>query len=272
MTFKMYKNLFFVFVVLAKTSASAQNYYEQAYNQYFNGNDDKISVELFTKAIENNQDLAKSYMYRGAAKTYLSDYIGAAMDIKQSIRLDSNDYKVYYYYGKLYFAQGFFETALRQYNIAISKNSKDADVFDFRAIAKMRIGDFRGAMEDEELAIGINPLKADFFNNRGYAKLELKEYQSAIDDFDLALKKGNTPRSYANKGNALAALGKYKEAIEVYTIALEKMPKAKDVNYFRGLSYQKIGEKTQACKDFAKSAEMGFEPASAALKENCAFK
>jgi len=45
--------------------------------------------------------------------------------------------------------------------------------------------------------------------------------------------------------------------------------KANDVNYFRGLSYQKRGEKALACQDFTKSAEIGFEPASAALKKNC---
>jgi tetratricopeptide (TPR) repeat protein len=263
------KILFIFLIISINCDCYSQNYYEEACKQYFNGNDDKISVELFTKAIENNQDVAKSYMYRGASKTFLNDFFGALSDIEESIRQDSSNYKAYYYRGRLYFAQGFFNKAVNQYNIAISKNPTDADVYDVRAIARAKESNYEGAIEDENTAIKINPMKADYYNNRGFAKSELKQYKEAIKDFDMALKTGNAPRAYANKGIALSALGMYKEAIENFTIGIEKMPKAKDMNYYRALSYQALGKKELACQDLAKSAEMGYQPAISEQKKTC---
>jgi tetratricopeptide (TPR) repeat protein len=202
----------------------------------------------------------------------LSDFIGASTDLETSIKLDSTNHKAYLYYGRIYFAQGFFNTAIQYYNIAISMNPNDAEVYDNRAIAKGKQGDYKGAIIDESIAIKMNPSKVDYYNNRGFAKLELKQYEEAIKDFNLVLKNGNNPQAYANRGIAFAGLGRHNEAIEDFTKGIEKMPKAKDIHYLRGLSYKAIGKEKEACSDFATSTEMGYEPARLVQKKYCLNK
>jgi tetratricopeptide (TPR) repeat protein len=258
--------------VLISLPSSGQNFYEEGYKQYMSGNDDKRSVELFTKAIANNQEVAKSFMMRGASKIYLKDFVGAAADLEYSIKLDSSNHKAYFYYGKFYFAQGFFNAAIKNYNIAISKNSKDADVFDYRAIAKGELGDLNGAIADEDIAIQLNSSKSDFYINRGHSKLGLKQFSEAIEDFNKALSIDNNPKAISNRGVAYAGLGKHEEAIKDFTSAIEKMPKAKDMNYLRGLSYKALGKMDEACMDFSISARLGYQLAVEEQKVSCLNK
>lgn len=260
-------NLTFFMSLLFCNVCFSQNFYEEGCKQYFNGNDDRISIQLFSKAIENNQELAKAYMMRGAAKISLEKYIDAISDLEYSIKLDSNNYKAYFYYGRVYFVQGFFGLALKYYNKAIIKNPQDADLYDDRAIVKGFTEDYKGAIDDEDKAIKINPNNCEYYINRGFAKAKLNLFVEAIKDYNIAIKIGENPQVYANRGNAYAAIGKHKEAIDDFTLAISKLPKAQDLNYFRGLSYKIIGKKEEACNDFKKSAEMGYLPAKEEQKK-----
>ena len=262
------KNKLVIILILISYYIKSQTFYDKAYKEYQMGND-QVAINLFDKSIQNNENIAKSYLYRGVSKTYIGKYFEAMSDIKASINIDSNYYKSYFFYGRIYFAQGFFSTAIKYYDISIRKNARDADVYDDRAMANVQEGKYMEAIKDEDIAISINKNKSDYFNNRGYAKIQIKDYQSAIKDFDIAIKIGDSPRAYANKGTALASLGNHQEAIMCFTIGIEKMPKAIDMNYLRGLSYKALGKNEQACKDFNKSAEMKYEPAISEFKKTC---
>jgi tetratricopeptide (TPR) repeat protein len=279
-----------------------QSYYDEAYKIYFSGNDDEKAIALFTKAIENNQNIAKSYMYRGVCKTYLKDYFAAYNDLNYAVSLDSTNYLSYYYFGRNYYEQGFFQSAIKYFDKSISKNPIASEVYNFRAKAKIMLEDFESALQDEDLAIKLNPNKAEYYdnramakmmlgylknalldediaikinpndgeyyNNRGTLKLKLHQYDLAIIDFDMAIKNGNDNKAYTNKGIALTMTKSYTDAIKMFDIAIEKMPNAIDVNYYRGIAYKAFGKIELACLDFEKSTKMGYDKAKVELN-NC---
>lgn len=257
----------FVFVTIICFKSFSQNYYEQGFKQYYEGHDDKISVELFTKAIDSKQEVSKSYMMRGAAKIALADYASAILDLEYSAKLDSTNYKTYFYLGRVYFVQAFYNISINYFDKAIAKYPMDADVFDDRAIAKAKCGNYKDALEDANIAVNINPQKGDYFVNRGYIKYELKMYNESINDFNIALSLGDFPRAYTNRGNSYAALKMYEKALSDLNIALKKMPDAIDIPYFRGLVLKEQGKTQEACIEFTKSSEKGFPPAIIAQKE-----
>jgi tetratricopeptide (TPR) repeat protein len=245
-----------------------QNYYDEGNKAYLNNENEK-AIELFTKAINNNQEVAKSYMMRGATKIYLGQFSSAFMDLNSSIQLDSTYYKTYFYFGKAYLFQEFYSTALKYYNIAIYKNPNDPALFDDRAVAKIKSDDFKSAIEDENIAISIDSNKIDYYINRAFARLQLKEYSLVIADINRALKKGSDPKCYSIRGAAYAAIKKNLEAIQDYNKAIEGLPDAKDLYYYRGLSLKALGKRKEACSDFSKSAQLNYQPAVLEEKEFC---
>lgn len=253
-------HIYTFFLSLIHFSIFCQKNFQEGFSNYKSGNMEQAIV-LFSKAIENNEKTAESYMYRGASKTYLRQYVEALKDIQFSISLDSSNYKPYFYYGRVYFDQGFFSTAIKYYNKALKKNNKDADIYDDRAIANSYEKNYKSAIADEDTAILLNPKNSTYYVNRGFIKLNIKDYNGAINDFNVAQKIDNNQRVFSNRALANASLGKHLEAIKDYNIAIQKMPKAKDLYYLRAKSYIAIGKNNDACVDLLKSKEMGYESA-----------
>lgn len=263
---KRFKNCFLFIVIFFPNFCFSQNYYEDASKEYFYGDLSK-SISLFTKSIENKQEIAKSYMYRGAAKSFLKMFDDALSDLNFSKQLDSTNVKLDYYYGKLYLFKGNYSLAIQYYSNAIFKSPNDAFSYDERAAAKVLIGDFKGAIADENIAISIDSTKEYFYTDRGFAKLKLKMYDVAINDFNTSLKIEPNQKAFANRGLAYSLLSQYQKAIEDYTKSLTLNPNDAEVYYYRGISYKAIGKKVEACDDFKKSKGLGYAKANDILKE-----
>jgi tetratricopeptide (TPR) repeat protein len=70
------------------------------------------------------------------------------------------------------------------------------------------------------------------------------------------------------KARELFRRGKYREAIDVYTNIIDKNPK-QAVSYFnRGVTYKKLGNKSEALKDLKTSATLGIERGKDFLNSN----
>ena len=64
-------------------------------------------------------------------------------------------------------------------------------------------------------AIELNPKDADAYNNRGAAKMKLKQYKEAIADYDKAIELKKMLKAYNNRGFAYRELGKKEEALQI---------------------------------------------------------
>jgi len=247
-------------------NCKGQDYFELASREYFYGDLHKC-IPLFDKAIENRQEVAKSYMYRGAAKAFLKMFDEAAVDLDSSKRYDSSNAKIYYYLGKLHLFKGEYKQAIRYYDQSIKGDKKDAFSYNERGTAKAALGNFAEAIKDEDIAISIDSSREYFFNDRGFVRLELKQYPLAIGDFSMSLTILPNQKAYANRGYANYLLCNYKEAIPDFTMSLSINSNDPEVYYFRGVSYRILGDMEDACSDLNRSKTLGYEKASAMLKE-----
>jgi len=239
-------------------SCYSQSSFEKGYS-FYKKNDYQSAITFFTEAIINNQDQAKSYMLRGAAKAYAKDLFNALSDLDSSKLLDSTNYKLYYHYGRAYLLSGFSDQALNFFLKANSMNSLDSDVHNNLGIIYTKNGDFDKSITEETIAISIDSTKADYFANRGWAKFQLKQFDIALSDFNKALviKPNETIR--ANRGMCYFEMREFRSAINDFTQVINASPNSRDIIYQRGLAFKKINEKTSACADLAKSLELGLE-------------
>jgi RHS repeat-associated protein len=237
----------------------SQNYFVYGYDEYLYG-DLNRSIALFDMAISRNEEMAKSYMYRAAAKMTLGRLSEALHDLNVSRALDPSIPELNYFYGKYYLLMGGDKLALNYYNQFLLKDPSNSMVYNERAIIKIRLKDFAGSIDDENKAIAIEPGDQSYFTNRGFAKLNLRMYRAAISDFNLSISIKPGHKAYANRGYAYQLLGAYKKAIADYTSALKLMPADGEIYYRRSISLRAIGKIHEADDDLSKSKEMGYEP------------
>lgn len=255
------------FIFFAKCCCS-QSLYQQGLDSYANDND-SLAIEFFTKAINNNEELAKSYTMRGAAELNRKLFSKASSDLNYSLSIDSNYSKTYLYLWKFYMIQGFNSNAMKYLNVAIKKDPNDPRAYTSRAYCRGKSEDYKGCIEDLNYAIKLDSTKSEYYLNRGVSKFYLKMYNESIDDYNRAIKLSPTFNVYTNRGITYAAMGMHEKAIKDFTTSIEMITSISDAYYYRGISYLAIKKKKEACLDFEKCAEIRFEPAILAIKENC---
>ena len=241
-----------------KGSVVCQDYFQKGYENYMQSHNFLYSVELFTKAIENNQEPLKSYTYRGAAKMYMQDFKGASADFDTARKMDPTYYKIYYYESTLYFNMGYLTMANNCIDLALSLNPYDGASHDSKSGITLGLGDTLSALRYSDSAVYLDSKDYGFRSNHGYIHYLLGNYQVAIADFDLSIELGDSTDAYAFKGRALTEIGRYEEAISCFNTAIKNAKKAINLHYLRGLTYKRMGEVNLACDDFYKSIELGY--------------
>ncbi len=181
------------------------------------------ALEKFNKAIEINPIYAKAFLYRGLAKTELSDYEGAIKDFTITIELDPG-----------YSDQAHY----------------------FRGLAKFEKGDYNEAIQDLSIAIRLNPDFISFFQ-RGKAYFTIKEYGRALQDFDISYRLNpGFKKTYLYRGKSLYYIGQYESAIEGLDSAKQAMPNNPTAFYYSGLARIAILNSYAAIQDLNRCLEL----------------
>jgi tetratricopeptide (TPR) repeat protein len=94
----------------------------------------------------------------------------------------------YYNRGNLWYSQGEFDRAIKDYDFAIVFDPHCAEAYSNRGLARYDSRDVAGAIADFTRAIELSPKLADAYYNRGVARLVQRSPDSAIADFDRAIK------------------------------------------------------------------------------------
>jgi tetratricopeptide (TPR) repeat protein len=243
-----------------------RNYYKEANKEFDLANYSK-SVELFTQAILNDQEIAKSLMMRGAAKMYLYQFEDAGTDLESSKLIDSTNPSLYFYFGKYYRISSQNDLAISSYSRTIASLPQDAVSYYERGLAKENQNDLEGAIADINISISIDSTDELCYTERGHIRIIQKQYENAIKDFNTSLKIKPTLKAYAKRGWAWSFLNQHQKAIEDFTRSLAINPQDAEVYYFRGISYKALSQNTEACADLKKSSELGYTQSDAVLKE-----
>ena len=131
------------------------------------------------------------------------------------------------------FRRGDFLKALEISKILISKNNKEAFLFNLKGMAEIKLNYFKDSILSFENALKIDQKYIEAYNNLATTYINLGQFEKAID----YLKKAITIKpDYANAFNNLASaqsdLGKYEDALESFDTILKMQP-----NYPGAVSY-----------------------------------
>lgn len=199
---------------------------------------------------------------------------------------------------------GNYSEAIESYSRYIDAVSGDPSAHYNRALAYYNSNRYEEALTDLDRAIELDPNNADYYFYKAYSHEYLDECSDAVEAFDEYLKhkegdvllygrkarcenqEKNFEQGFEDAQKALTldkndtyalfevafaqyALERYSASAESYTKLLRIQPKNKIALHNRGLSFVKAKNTAAACRDFKKSAELGYEDAKSNLKEYC---
>jgi lipoprotein NlpI len=186
------------------------------------------------------------------------DYQGSLVDMNQAIAIDSRN-------AQLYINRGIAKSSFRDNKGAIDDFNRALDLkpglavgYYNRGIAKTALGDIKGAIEDYNSAISLNPNSSyKVYLNRGTIKAQLGDLKGASEDYNLAIALNSKfSAAFSNRAAIKAQLGDKKGALEDVNRAIALNPNSSPPYFVRALLKSETGDKKGALEDFNKAIDL----------------
>jgi tetratricopeptide (TPR) repeat protein/S1-C subfamily serine protease len=201
------------------------------------------AIEIYDAIISRRQE-AYAYLNRGIVKSTLGQKQSAIADYDRAITINPNYAEAYFVRGLEKHNPGQEQAAIADYDRAITINSNYANAYYYRGLAKSHLGQKQAAITDYDRAIAINPSHAEAYYYRGQIKDNAGQKQAAITDYDRAITiNPNYAEAYSLRGIIKYSLGQKQLAIEDLTKSAELFRQQNEMD-----RYKKIIELIQAIK------------------------
>lgn len=205
----------------------------------------KKKLELYTFALNLNENFLDAWINRGLVYNELGDYEKSISDYNKAIEIDSKCALAFNNRGYTRFKQKDYQGALEDYNKAILLNPK-----------------FQMALDNKALLFQTVCIKDDKdFNEKYYLSLGIADvnegnFPEAISSLDEALTLNpNSEVAYFYKAICFHSLNRTAEAYENYTKAIEINKNMVDAYFNRGQLLFKTNPK-QALDDFVSAVAL----------------
>lgn len=213
-----------------------------------------LAAADLTKAISLKNDYPNFYLYRAKAQMALEKYAAAIADYQKYLTKNKKKpdvalalteayiktYKYpqaekelvfaqrempqepepYFWWGRLYYAQGNLDQAVSYYSKAINRDIDFAPAYRYRAAAFKDMGELEASAEDYTQLLDLTP-EPIFYNRRGLVYEELEQWDKAIEDYTKTIELSpKWPIAYNNRGYVYLKQKKYNLAREDFETAL----------------------------------------------------
>ncbi|MFA6210032.1 MAG: DUF1266 domain-containing protein [Candidatus Obscuribacterales bacterium] len=189
----------------------------------------RLKLPLINKEIENKPDSADLVAVRAIANYVVGNNEAAEADFKNA--------EAMHYSTKLFEFNSMRGTnllLLKKFDLAITTLSK---------------------------ALELQPNSSVALTNRSSAYLELGKYENALRDSLKAVSlDSNSSAAQGTAGASYFNCAQYQKALSCLNKAIELEPKNFEALQYRGKTYEKLGKKDLAAKDFVAASALGYAP------------
>lgn len=232
-------------------------------------------IELATKAIQKDQNLARAYSLRADAsiKSLNGDDKTAESDLRTATALAPNNPEPHELLAELLYEKKDVDGALKEVTRAIELSPKDKGLNELRAGLYDQIGKKELAMADLQAAIDKQPeqianylVRAQYAEKYGLQDEALKDYSEGIKRSkqkitDLAKQEG-----YKRRAMLLSKMGRHKEAVADLSTVIKVNDDDDDALRLRGDEYAALNDFDRAVNDYTKAIELSPDYARASLE------
>lgn len=235
-------------IILLHISIFSQNL-DKGIAFYQAGNYKQAITEL-KKVVDADKNNSKALYYLGMCYLVQEDPEKAVDFFSKSIRANNKFPDVYNSRGLAYGYIGQVEASLDDFDRAIVLDAKFGEAYLNRATALVGLGRIKEAVEDFSDAIRLTPSNPSIYYQRGQMYMQMNQFDQAIIDINTSINMGyKNAEAYFELGNCYYLSEQWRKAIEQYSEAIRLNPKHDKAINNRAMSYDRIGNKTEAEKD-----------------------
>lgn len=164
--------------------------------------------------------LQKSYEF-----IQIGNFETAELYLRQTLKIQPNNYQALRLLGVLYAQRGQFVEALNYLNSSLKISPKNSLALSNLGNVLSALKKYEEALTVYDKSIKVDSNYAEVWSNKGNVLHELKRYDEALICHDKALSLNpNYPEAWSNKANALRELRRYEEALMHFDKALFLKP------------------------------------------------
>lgn len=209
------------------------------------------AIENFNILIKTDKDLYEAYFFRGIAKYYLDDLIGANQDFSEAIRINPVYTQAYHYRAITQARMGNTDSAIQDLNEASLLRPEYPGIYYSRGITHFMSHQFEKAIEDFNRFIKSDPKVSEAYVNRGTTYLFMKDTTKAVDDYDKAIVLDkNNQNAFLRRGRVYSLQKKMQDALSDFNRAIEIDTSNADAYFNRGLAYYEMKRYNNTMTDF----------------------
>lgn len=236
-----------------------QSVYTFASQEYVTGKYQQ-AIDHFTRSIQNGEEVAKAYLYRGLSKARLYQFDAGMNDLVIWRSLDSAGKKTHFQLAKFFAIKDEYDRAILCLDSAIVDDPMNAFAYYERSRAYLACLNYGAAIADASAAIAIDSVRPEFYDLRARALLQSGgAYPEARKDLDRAVGLAEKRKWYFVRGHGFWALQDYGRAIADFNSALAINETNGEALYYRGICYLALGNFSDACADLGKSWIYGYK-------------
>jgi tetratricopeptide (TPR) repeat protein len=267
------------------------------------------AIHYFNQSIQIKADDKMAYYYRASCKEDMKDYQAALVDYQICIHLDPRFLDALFSRGLLFYKLKNYTEAERDFtqllklprketqtvyyqNVSYGNErvtggiftlqSHNAEIYNYRGLARMKEQKLDGALHDFDSAILLSPSNPNYYINRGLLQMRQANKQEAIKDYEKALSiypehplalynlkiiknqsdnqedkmisfEDKFPPFYIKRANQAFNQKLFAKAIADYDTAIILGNEQASTFYNRGLAKEKTENWQGALKDYTKS-------------------
>ena len=162
-----------------------------------------------------------------------------------------------FFYNKAY------DQALPLVKFAITMNNGNADYWFLKSNIESRKKQLDSALYSIQTALDLAPDQSDYLLQKANTLFKLKQFEKAAASYSSTLQNQytsdipvNEGHVLFNRGNCWLNLKKYAEAKSDFDLAIDEGYEVAMVYHNRATAALRLGNKSDACKDFRKAVEL----------------
>jgi tetratricopeptide (TPR) repeat protein len=206
-----------------------------------------------------SKDPADVRAYLGLGSFFLDEqrYGEARQLFDKAVEMAPRNGLAYLFRGHLKATLLRYDESLRDYKLAAQFNPRDPFLFLFRGEAYRNLKQYNEALSDYDEALRLRPYYTAVHFAKATALQEIGEDQKAYETCEQGIKiDPDQPDFYLCLGRLLTKQSRIKETLQLYQTAASRGLPSHDLWYELGLTYQKVGNYSDAIEAFNKATRL----------------
>ena len=215
------------------------------------------AVKRFDRAIAQDENYAKPFLYRGQTFIQMREYDAAIKDFRQVLQLDPTNVRAWHGQGVAKAELKLYPSAVDSFDQAIACEPNNDKIWYNRGRALLKLQQYESALTSFDRAIELNKFRYHAWYSRALAQAALEFVQPAIESLEQATAlKASCHYAWNYRGTLLNRLFKHSEALESFQMSLEYRNPNPNAWYGLAATYALLNDPDAASEHLRKAVQL----------------